>query len=249
MSKAERSRFLAQNPFPRPYTLGFYYREKMRAIHEVTPDGEYKSVLELGGGASGLTSLLFPSAKVINLEMDALHGRKDANRNGRQSFVCGDAVRLPFPNACFDAVTLFDVLEHIPDDAAAAAEAFRVTRPNGVVLISAPNERWRFPYYAPLRNICPGEEHVMAEWGHVRRGYSISDLAQLSGFTCEKRFDFINRFTVISHDVAFSNLPGPFRRASCAALWPITYTAYLLHGPETQGTETATCWRKSNQTR
>ena len=31
--------FLDSNPFECPLTLGFFYREKMRAIHRVAPDG------------------------------------------------------------------------------------------------------------------------------------------------------------------------------------------------------------------
>ena len=39
------------------------------------------------------------------------------------TFVSADAVALPFGDASFDVATFFDVLEHIPDDAAAVAEA------------------------------------------------------------------------------------------------------------------------------
>ena len=42
-----RGDFLARNPFPRPWTLGFFYREKMRAIHQVVPDESLPDVLEV----------------------------------------------------------------------------------------------------------------------------------------------------------------------------------------------------------
>src|SRR5688572_23393019 len=56
--KCPRSTFLAHNPFPSPLTLGFFYREKMRAIHRVAPDAPFEEILEVGGGRSGLTHLL-----------------------------------------------------------------------------------------------------------------------------------------------------------------------------------------------
>ena len=45
--------------------------------------------------------------------------------------MCADAAALPFADSSFDAVTLFDLLEHVPDDRAAASEAWRVLRPGG----------------------------------------------------------------------------------------------------------------------
>jgi SAM-dependent methyltransferase len=53
----------------------------------------------------------------------------------------GDAARLPFEDASFDGVLLLDVLEHV-DDAAALAEAHRVLRPGGWLLVSVPAHAW-----------------------------------------------------------------------------------------------------------
>jgi SAM-dependent methyltransferase len=47
---------------------------------------------------------------------------------------------LPFPDACFDWVTSFDVLYHrwVTDDRAAAQELARVIRPGGLLLVRVP---------------------------------------------------------------------------------------------------------------
>jgi SAM-dependent methyltransferase len=52
----------------------------------------------------------------------------------------GSVLRLPFPDACFDAVTSFDVIYHdwVPDDRAAVAEMARVLRPGGALLVRVP---------------------------------------------------------------------------------------------------------------
>lgn len=52
--------------------------------------------------------------------------------------VPGRAEELPFPDGSFDAVCLFDVLEHLEDDRAALAEVRRVLKPGGLLFISVP---------------------------------------------------------------------------------------------------------------
>ena len=47
--KAPVRPFLQRNPFPRPLTLGFFYREKMRAIHRIAPKKVVGPILEVGG--------------------------------------------------------------------------------------------------------------------------------------------------------------------------------------------------------
>jgi ubiquinone/menaquinone biosynthesis C-methylase UbiE len=236
--------FLDRNPFESPMTLGFFYREKMRAIHRVAPKGPLDQVLEVGGGRSGLTRLLYPETSVTNLDMDASFADAPCNRQQGVRFVCGDATRLEFDEGVFDAVTMFDVLEHVPDDERAVAEALRVLKPGGYLLVSTPNEHWHFPYYRFMKPFCPSEEEMFAEWGHVRRGYSLQELEALIGLTCERAATFISPISVLCHDVAFSRAPGRVRRAVCLALSPLTWLGYALHRPASRGTETASAWRK-----
>lgn len=238
--KAPRRAFLAQNPFPNPYTLGFFYREKMRAIHRVAPEAGVRTVLEVGGGRSGLAAMLYPDAQVTTLDLDPSHADAPCNRSDRVTFVEGDATALPFGDDAFDVVTMFDLLEHVPDDAAAAREGLRVLRPGGTLLISTPHARWRYPYYRPLAPLAPTEAELFEEWGHVRRGYTLDDLAALTGLTVRAWSSFINPVTALGHDVAFSNLPR--RRAILTALAPVVWAGYLLHRPHGTGTETASAW-------
>ena len=51
---------------------------------------------------------------------------------------------LPFVDSAFGTVLLHEVIEHFADDAAALAEAVRVTRPGGRVFIFAPNRLYPF---------------------------------------------------------------------------------------------------------
>ena len=81
---------------------------------------------------------------------------------GRLRAVRGDATRLPFADASADRVVAAEVMEHIPDDAAAMAELTRVLRPGGVLAVTVPR---RLP-----ERICwalSGDYHSAAG-GHVR---------------------------------------------------------------------------------
>jgi SAM-dependent methyltransferase len=247
MHKAALGAFLARNPFPNGLTDGLFYREKMRAIHRVAPDrladGDRRPrILDIGGGRSGLATLLYPEAQVVSVDVDPTVGGQGPAA-GQAVFVCADACRLPFGDQSFDAVTLFDVLEHIEDDRGAAREAMRVTRAGGVVLASTPSAAWRYPYFRALQPICPPETELMAEWGHVRRGYELAELDGLFGAAPEKRASFINPMTAIYHDVSFSRLGRRKRRLAYLAAAPIAAVGYALHGASTEGAEIAGAWR------
>jgi GT2 family glycosyltransferase/SAM-dependent methyltransferase len=242
--KRALAEFLSDNPFPGPYTQGLFYREKMRAIHRIAPDLPVQNILEVGGGRSGLTSLLYPKAQIINIDLNDEYASAPCNQRPGVRFVCGDATDLPFTDETFDAVTMFDLLEHVPDDRQAAREAFRVLRPGGFLLISTPNENWRFPYYRFMRAFCPPEEKLFAEWGHVRRGYSRAEIEEVIGFPANRTASFINSLTVFCHDLGFSNLPWRKRQLCWALLSPLTLVGYGLHRAGTKGTETAYVWIK-----
>jgi SAM-dependent methyltransferase len=52
--------------------------------------------------------------------------------------VNGNALALPFADATFDRIIASEVMEHIPDDAGAAAELARVLKPGGTMAVTVP---------------------------------------------------------------------------------------------------------------
>ena len=50
-----------------------------------------------------------------------------------------DGAGLPFGDAEFDRVVVVDMLEHVADDAAFAAELARITRPGGRLVVNTPH--------------------------------------------------------------------------------------------------------------
>jgi SAM-dependent methyltransferase len=235
--------FLQRNPFPHPLTLGFFYREKMRAIHRIAPEKVMGPILEVGGGRGGLTSLLYPNGAVVNIDLDRELATAAPNQQPTLRFVCGDASKLPFPDASFGVVTMFDLLEHVPDHKAASREALRVLKPGGFVLVSTPSEHWRYPYHRALSRFCPPETDIIARWGHVRRGYNRDELATLFNMAPHASAPFINALSVVSHDLSLNDWGERRRIAACMLLWPVTLAGYALR--DLPGTEWAVMWRKT----
>jgi SAM-dependent methyltransferase len=85
--------------------------------------------------------------------------------------VRGDATRLPFSEATFDAVITSEVLEHIPDDTAAIAELVRVLRPGGVFAATVPS--W---WPETVNWMISDEYHAPAAVGGHVRIYSATEL-------------------------------------------------------------------------
>jgi SAM-dependent methyltransferase len=52
--------------------------------------------------------------------------------------VYGDAQQLPFSSDCVETVTLLEVLEHLPNPNAAIAEAYRILKKRGILIITVP---------------------------------------------------------------------------------------------------------------
>ena len=103
--------------------------------------------------------------------LDAIEAAGESPAGARAHVVRGDLRALPFPDASVDRVIAAEVLEHVPDDAAAIAEIARVLAPGGRVAVTVPR-------YGPER-ICwaLSKAYHANEGGHVRiyRGTGLRD--------------------------------------------------------------------------
>lgn len=87
-----------------------------------------------------MASLTHPASQRYGLDINRADIR-DAWLRFRQrvSYLCGTAEALPFPSATFDAIIMSEVLEHTRDEARALAEAARLLRPRGVLILTVPH--------------------------------------------------------------------------------------------------------------
>ena len=113
--------------------------EQRRATREILALRAGERVLDVGSGpgmlAAEMAAEVAPDGRVVGVDpsesMLALaRGRTDA-----AEFVAGGALELPVPDASFDVVVSTQVLEYVEDVAGALAEARRVLRPGGRLLV------------------------------------------------------------------------------------------------------------------
>ena len=113
-------------------------------------------VLDLGAGVGTSTSLLAQSFRAVAVDVSWLFLREGSVGHACQARVAADVESLPFSSASFDVVGAFEMVEHVFDVGATLAEADRVLKPGGLMVVVSPNllsplnpilcfatERWR----------------------------------------------------------------------------------------------------------
>jgi SAM-dependent methyltransferase len=101
----------------------------------------------------------------------------EIKRQDRPVTLEADACALPFADGSFDRVITAEVLEHIPDDAAAISEIVRVTKQGGLIAVTVPRRGPERVCWALSR------EYHDVEGGHVRiyRGSQLRDALVAAG--------------------------------------------------------------------
>ncbi len=96
--------------------------------------GNPERSLAIGVGASREAEMLSKRTHLVAVDREEINRRSAEVAMGVQT----DAALLPFSDASFDAVFIFDVLEHIDGDDVVVEEIRRVLRPGGALLITVP---------------------------------------------------------------------------------------------------------------
>ena len=100
-----------------------------------------KHVLDAGCGVGYGSAFLGESARSvvgIDVSAEAIEYARKRYRRENLEFAVGDLQGLERGDAEFDAVVAFEVIEHLPQPERFVAEARRVLKPDGVLVVSTP---------------------------------------------------------------------------------------------------------------
>jgi SAM-dependent methyltransferase len=124
---------------------------------------------------------------VVGIERDPEHLRGAHQHFPWITVLEGDATDLPVPDAVTDAVTMLDIVEHVDRPEVAIAEARRVIRDGGVLVVSVPHRGLlhqldALNVYDALRRRRPHwplVEPATESGGHEHRHFRVSELEEL----------------------------------------------------------------------
>lgn len=145
--------------------------------------GGFRSYLEIGCGTGYVLSGVarrFPDAVLSASEIFTAGLGFAAERVPSAAFMQMDARRIPFSEE-FDVVGAFDVVEHIKDDEAALAQAYKALKPGGHLLLTVPQHAWLWS---------PSDDYAR----HERR-YSKAELhekVRTAGFRLKRSSSFVS---------------------------------------------------------
>jgi SAM-dependent methyltransferase len=164
----------------REFALGLYgvsvlKQAKVRAITGMLGPTEGLRCLDVGGD-NGVVSLLLRErgGTWASTDLDERTVTSIRALVGDPVLRC-EGTSLPFPDAAFDRVVVVDMLEHVVPDRAFVAEARRVLRPGGRLLVNVPHLKPR----SILNRLRHAAGLTDEKHGHVRPGYSVASLGEV----------------------------------------------------------------------
>jgi 2-polyprenyl-6-hydroxyphenyl methylase/3-demethylubiquinone-9 3-methyltransferase len=114
--------------------------------HDLLAPGEVRDrrVLDVGCGTGWFSrEMERAGGRVVALDIGVNLLEKVAAKCGAAR-VAADACRLAFADESFDVVISSECIEHTVDPLQALAEMCRVLKPGGVLVVTVPNEFWRW---------------------------------------------------------------------------------------------------------
>jgi ubiquinone/menaquinone biosynthesis C-methylase UbiE len=148
--------------FERLLVPAIFERYARDLVERARPFGPSDRILDLGCGtgivARILRDRLGSAARITGLDVNAPMLEKARTIAPDITWVEGNAAALPFPDRSFEVVLAQQVLQFVPDRAAAARELRRVLVPGGRLVASTWRPRREQPLYDALGQIA--EKHL-----------------------------------------------------------------------------------------
>lgn len=138
------------------------------------------SILDLGCGDGTTMHWLAPYAKALyGSDYNAVRLARARKRFPSATLFLANILDYPAYDNSFDVIFFNHVIEHIPDDRRALAEAYRILAPGGFMILGTPNEGswWWQHAYKRAPDILASTDHV-----HFYTGETIAAKTRDAGF-------------------------------------------------------------------
>jgi SAM-dependent methyltransferase len=138
--------------------------------------------------------------KYVSQDFAAYDGKGDGTALQADGFsykgldIVSDICSIPEPDESFDAVLCTEVFEHIPDPAGALKEFFRLLKPGGKIVLTAPF--FSLSHFSPYHFVSGLSRYWWDHW-LVKVGYSKFDIVSSGGF-----FDFLAQLVKITPGIS-----------------------------------------------
>lgn len=145
--------------------------------------------------------------EVVGLDLSPIFIKRAKKKEAQNlKFVCADILRIPFKDEVFDSVSIFLVIEHIPDIPRVLKEMHRITKLGGRINILSPNLLSPFNILLPLLDSLFGKKTnflfgVKDLIGIVKLFFKNTALLIKKMFT--QRVDFTYRIPVLDNRIDF----------------------------------------------
>jgi ubiquinone/menaquinone biosynthesis C-methylase UbiE len=121
----------------------YNYLLRKQAVEKAMRNEEKDFVLEIG---SGISPVLTSWDRIVYCDLSHSALEMLQKIHGKGQYVVADAINLPFKENSFSHVISSEVLEHLADDRKALMEIARVTKADGVLLVTFPHRHFYFSH-------------------------------------------------------------------------------------------------------
>ena len=190
-----------------PWPIRFVERRRLAIIRAFVGNPRGLEIAEVGSGG-GQVLRMFPIARLTAIDVSSVY-LENARRNlagYNVRFLKGELEDIDLPAASYDRVICTEVLEHVLDPDAVLAAIARVLRPNGIAVVTVPND----PLILRVKGLYPPDATPPPPEGAGSTGAGTSTTCTAS--TTEEFRDVLSRHLEVVEQRGGSRRPPPASR-------------------------------------